>query len=145
MFRSMAVVGTTLFGHRPVDQKARPDIDTGLEWPARAYICWRKVWFTAEGRRQSRATTLHPSRSMDHGHARIDSHALRHSRRETDLHNKRKLCDGQHPGEGHAAADDLLRYAATTGFDASTTTAGRNQPRMDWNETIIPVGKATKD
>jgi hypothetical protein len=107
-----------------VGQKALPDIDTGaLNGPHGLVFVGGKVWFTAEGAKVV-ASYDPASAKIDWimGRPEPDAHDLRHPGREANLHNQRKLRDGQHPGKSHSATDGTSSVNAhVTGV---TTIAG---------------------
>ncbi|HLX86188.1 MAG TPA: YncE family protein [Terriglobales bacterium] len=126
-----------------VGQKALPDIDTGaLNGPHGLAFARGKLWFTAEG---AKAIA-----SYDPGSARIDwimgtgqnrTHMLYVTPDEKQIYTT---------NVGSATVSILEKVtlppmAPPPGMRAPQGShpppPGGNQPRFDWNQTIIPVGK----
>ena len=131
-----------------VAQKALPDIDTGaLNGPHGLASVGGKIWFTAEGAKA--IATYDPASSkidwiMGTGQNRTHMLFVTPDQKQ-DLHHQRQLSHGDHSGEGHSAAHGASSGdAATFGRNAASAgsnAAGRRAARMDWTETVIPVGK----
>jgi YVTN family beta-propeller protein len=110
-----------------VGQKALPDIDTGaLNGPHGLACVGGKVWFTAEGAKVIA--------SYDPASARIDWIMGTGQNRTHMIYVT--------PDEKHIYTTNVS--SATISIlekIAPPPPPGGNQPRMDWNETVIPVGK----
>jgi len=128
-----------------VGQKALPDIDTGaLNGPHGLAFAGGKVWFTAEG---AKAIASYDPRS-----ARIDwimgigqnrTHMLYVTADQTHIYTTNV----------NSATVSILEKVALPpmgpppgmrppgGAPPPGPPPGMNQPRMDWNQTVIPVGK----
>jgi YVTN family beta-propeller protein len=128
-----------------VGQTALPDIDTGaLNGPHGLAFVGGKVWFTAEG-----AKTV---ASYDPASAKIDwvmgtgqnrTHMIYVTPDEKQIYT----------ANASSATVSILEKVtlppigpppgmrSPQGSQPSPPTPGGNQPRMDWNETVIPVGK----
>ena len=127
-----------------VAQKALPDIDTGaLNGPHGLTWVGGKVWFTAEGAKA--IARYDPATSkvdwiMGTGQNRTHMIYVT-ARREADLHDKRQLRNRHHFGEGRPAAHGASPRDASADGVPPPPPPGGGQPRIDWNETVVPVGK----
>jgi hypothetical protein len=128
-----------------VDQKARPDIDTGaLNGPHGLTFVGGKLWFTAEGAKAIASydpTSVKIDWVMGTGQNR--THMLYVTPDEKQIYTtnvssatvsilEKVMLPPMGPPPG------MQRPPGST---PPPQPPGGNQPRMDWNETIIPVGK----
>jgi YVTN family beta-propeller protein len=128
-----------------VGQKALPDIDTGaLNGPHGLAFAGGKVWFTAEGAKIV-ATYDPASAKIDWvmGTGQNRTHMIYVTPDEKQIYTTNVS----------SATVSILEKVALPptgpppgmrppqGSQPPPTPPGGNQPRMDWNETVIPVGK----
>ena len=128
-----------------VAQKALPDIDTGaLNGPHGLVSIGGKIWFTAEGAKAI-ATFDPASQKIDWimGTGQNRTHMLYVTAGEKQIYTtnvssgtvsiiERVTLPPMGPPPGMRPPD---------GAAPPPPPPGRNQPRMDWNETVIQVGK----
>jgi YVTN family beta-propeller protein len=116
-----------------VGQRALPDIDTGaLNGPHGLAFAGGKVWFTAEGAKAI-ATYDPVSAKIDWimGTGQNRTHMLYVTRDEKQIYTT---------NVGSATVSILEKVTLPPMGPPPPPSAG-NQPRMDWSETVIPVGK----
>ncbi len=128
-----------------VGQKALPDIDTGaLNGPHGLAFVGGKVWFTAEGAKAI-ATYDPASAKVDWimGTGQNRTHMIYVTTDEKQIYTtnvssatvailEKVTLPPMGPSNG---------VRAQQGSEPPPSPPGGNQPRMDWNQTIIPVGK----
>lgn len=129
-----------------VEQKALPDIDTGaLNGPHGLAFVGGKVWFTAEGAKAVASYDLVSSKiDWIMGTGQNRTHMIYVTPDEKQIYTTNVSSAtvsilekislppmGSPPG---------MRPSQGSQPSASSPPRG-NQPRMDWNETVIPVGK----
>jgi YVTN family beta-propeller protein len=128
-----------------VGHKALPNIDTGaLNGPHGLAFVGGKVWFTAEGAKA--VATYDPASakiSWIMGTGQNRTHMLYVTPDEKQIYTT---------NVGSATVSVLEKVTLPPmgpppglrppqGSQAAATPPGGNQPRMDWNETVVPVGK----
>jgi DNA-binding beta-propeller fold protein YncE len=128
-----------------VAQKALPDIDTGaLNGPHGLAFVGGKLWFTAEGAKAiARYDPTTASIDWIMGTGQNRTHMIYVTADEKQIYNTNVS----------SATVSILEQVALpppgppsgmrppSGAAPSPPPGGGNQPRMDWNQTVIPVGK----
>ena len=129
-----------------VAQKALPDIDTGaLNGPHGLFFVGGKVWFTAEG---AKAVA-----SYDPASAKIDwimgtgqnrTHMLYVTADEKQVYTTNVSSATVSILEKITLPPMGPPPSGVRPQGAQAPPPGGNQPRMDWNQTVIPVGKGSE-
>ncbi len=116
-----------------VDHKALPDIDTGaLTGPHGLAFMGGQVWFTAEGAKAIAAYDPATSKvDWIMGTGQNRTHMIYVTPNQKQIYTT---------NVSSATVTILEKVEAAPVGPAH----GANQPRMDWNETVIPVGKGSE-